>query len=83
MPVAWRALIALGAQAYAVDIRPPKEVAPEKPVIYLVVSFALHYFGMLQPVRQQYANARKIAVVQPRCALEPLQKIGFINPCPA
>ncbi len=70
-------LLRWGRRHTQVDIRPPKEVAPEKPVIYLVVSFALHYFGMLQPVRQQYANARKIAVVQPRCALEPLQKIGF------
>ncbi|WP_043592537.1 lysophospholipid acyltransferase family protein [Chromobacterium haemolyticum] len=70
-------LLRWGRKHTHVDIQVPKGTPPEKPVIYLLVSFALHYFGMLLPVQQQYANARKIAVVQPRRALEPLQKIGF------
>lgn len=70
-------LLRWGRKHTHVDIQVPKGSAPEKPVIYLLVSFALHYFGMLVPVKQQYANARKIAVVQPRCALDPLQDIGF------
>lgn len=70
-------LLRWGRKHTHVDIQTPEGASPEKPVIYLVVSFALHYFGMLLPVRQQSAHARKIAVVQPRCALEPLQEIGF------
>ena len=47
------------------------------PVILLLVSFSLHYFGPMQPLHRSRGDAAAIRVVQPSAALTPLNRIGY------
>lgn len=46
------------------------------PLVLLVTSFAPHYFGLITPELVRLAG-RRVAILQPRQALEPLHEIGF------